>query len=94
MWNLLIPLFICLLFLLFFICKNYNTYAIRHKILNAIHDYRMMVIINRSVTNKLSLDVDFNDMEDYFTTLLRFWDWGYKNILTKERYEIIKDYIK
>ena len=33
-------------------------------------------------------------MEDFDKTLFRLWDWGYKNILPKEDFELIKPYIE
>lgn len=33
-------------------------------------------------------------MEDFEKTLFRMTDWGYKNILPKEDFEIIKPYIQ
>jgi hypothetical protein len=33
-------------------------------------------------------------MEDYDDTLFRLWDWGYKRILPKQYFELIKPYIK
>ena len=32
-------------------------------------------------------------MEDFNTTVFRITDWGYKNILPKEYFEVIKPYI-
>lgn len=37
--------------------------------------------------------VTFDDIRSYYKTFLRFWDWGYENILPPEKYEIIKPYI-
>lgn len=38
------------------------------------------------------LSVD--SVETYTSTLLRFWDWGYKNIVDEETYFKIKGFIK
>jgi hypothetical protein len=35
-----------------------------------------------------------HNMEHYVKTLCRLWDFGCKNILPKEDYELIKPYIK
>ena len=69
--------------------KNENTYENITKIDHAIYDYKIDCILNE----KQNL-VDYKDMEDYDKTFWRFWDWGYTNILPKEKFEIIKPYIK
>lgn len=74
---------------LFFFIKNDNTLKNQCIIIDAIFEYKMDYIHN----NQECL-VDYSDQESYVSTLLRFWDWGYKNILPKEKYEIIKPYIK
>ena len=35
-----------------------------------------------------------NSIEDYRKTLCRWWDWGCKNILPKEGYELIRPYLR
>jgi len=35
-----------------------------------------------------------DDMELEFITFIRWWDWGCKRILPKDKYEIIKPYIE
>ena len=35
-----------------------------------------------------------NNTEEYNKTLWRLWDFGYKNILPKADYELIKPYIQ
>ena len=56
----------------------------------AIHAYNTDVIWKRIDGEKVSYD----DMMGYCKAVFRFWDWGYKNILPKDKYELIKDYIK
>lgn len=80
---------IILVFGLLAVIKNEITYRNRMIISNAIFSYSMAMINAENFV----LCVDFSDMEEYETTLWRLWDWGYKNILPKEKYEIIKDYI-
>ena len=38
--------------------------------------------------------VDYDDKEDYDKTFWRLWDWGHTRILPKDKFEIIKPYIK
>lgn len=80
---------ITLVFGLLAVIKNEITYRNRMIIANAIFSYSMAMIN----AENFAYCVDFSDMEEYETTLWRLWDWGYKNILPKEKYEIIKDYI-
>lgn len=74
---------------LYMAAKNNNTYRMQMKILDAIYDYNIDCIKG----NKVSM-VNFADIESYKSTYFRLWDWGYENILPKEKYEIIKPYIK
>lgn len=57
------------------------------KILNAIDSYSDESR-NYTEANRLLCR-----MESYFKTLFRFWDFGYKHILPKEDFELIKPYL-
>jgi hypothetical protein len=70
----------------FFAVKTSNTYNNTITIINAIHAYRLEYLWNAQV--------DYKDMESFERTLFRFWDWGYKRILPKAQFELIKPYIK
>ena len=71
--------------------KNENTYKNHIIITKAIYNYKIALIENGILEEGL---VDYDDMRGYEATLFRFWDWGYKNILPKDKFEIIKPYIK
>ena len=73
------------MFFLYF--KNLNTYVKRNKVLNAMLSYNRYHWKDGDV-----LGVD--SVESYTSTLLRFWDWGYKNIVDEETYFKIKGLIK
>lgn len=73
------------MFFLYF--KNLNTYVNRNKILNAMLRYNRYHWRDGEI-----LTVD--SVESYTSTLLRFWDWGYKNIVDEETYLKIKGLIK
>ena len=73
----------------FTLWKNNVTYKQHMRIMNAIFTYRKEKILNDEPP-----EVEFDDMEDYDKTLLRVWDFGYKRILPKDKFEIIKPYIK
>lgn len=69
--------------------KNIITNTNLNIISNAIHAYNRDII-----WGKIDGDlVGYDDMAGYCKTLFRFWDWGYKNILPKDKYELIKAYI-
>lgn len=92
---------------LFFVLKDNITYKNRKKIINAINAYCEDVVPLGALclpdnmedcVDTLRRPLDglrlLNSMEDYEDTLFRLWDFGCKNILPKEAYEIIKPYIK
>ena len=58
------------------------------KILNAIDAYAEEHNDYETAIRLLS------HLEDFLKTLFRITDWGYKNILPKEDFEIIKPYIQ
>lgn len=67
--------------------KNIVTYHQCNRIAEAIHTYRRIHV------DKQHLSVDYSDMRSYLRVFFRFWDWGYKHILPKDKYEKIKKYI-
>lgn len=92
---LIIALVICGLALISVIVlsfKNTNTAKNHIKILNAIMDYQNDCVQKNMF--KEARDVSFEDKEDYNNTFWRLWDWGYTRILPKDKFEIIKPYIK
>ena len=46
------------------------------------------------ITNGTDHDCDYTDMEHYLLTFFRAYDFGYTNILPKDKYKIIEPYIK
>lgn len=80
---------IILLFGVFLLIKNEITLRNRIKINEAIYDY----LCACAVFDPDSA-VDFTDTEHYMRTLFRLWDFGYKRILPKDKFEVIKPYIK
>lgn len=56
-------------------------------ITNAIYEYKLDTILHSE-----SILVNYDDMEPYESTIKRFWDFGYKRILPKEKFKIIKPY--
>lgn len=60
----------------------------------AIHEYHRDLINEDNYDLYDNNPVEYKDMESYFKTFRRFWDWGYKRILPREKYEIIKPYLE
>lgn len=82
---LIFMLFICIYFWL----KNKVTYCNHLIIIDAIARH-----IRACEECEVEPLVYFYDMEEYKTTLYRWWDWGYTRILDPVQYEIIKPFIK
>lgn len=80
-------IYICMFAMFFIYLKNLNTYVNRNKVLNA------MLMYNRYHWRDGDI-LTVDSVESYTSTLLRFWDWGYKNIVDEETYFKIKGLIK
>lgn len=80
-------IYICMFVMFYFYFKNLNTYVNRRKVLKAMLTYNRYHWRDGDI---LSVD----SVETYTSTLLRFWDWGYKNIVDEETYLKIKGLIK
>lgn len=76
-----------------FLIKNFITYHWHTLIVDAIFLYHVDCESSLEIDLREKL-VCYNDLESYDATLFRFWDWGYKHILSKEKFEIIEPYIK
>lgn len=83
-------LVIIVLFCIMLLIKNEITFRNRCIIISSILAYQHDAIKHE----EFSFDISGTDMEDYNKTLYRLWDWGYKRILPKEKYEIVKRYIE
>ena len=85
-------IFVSVLLVLFmlFVLKNNATLDAHYKIIDAIRDYNIVCIDSGNLNDM----IDFSEMESYDKTLWRLNDWGYTNILPKERFELIESYIK
>lgn len=71
--------------------KNFKTSSNRMKVINAIGNYHVYLIDNNSLSDS---QVEYEDIESYYKTLYRIWDWGCTRILPKEKFELIKPYMK
>ena len=71
--------------------KNLKTYSNRRKVISAIGNYHVHLIDNNSLSDS---QVEYKDIESYYKTLFRIWDWGCTRILPKEKFEIIKPFMK
>ena len=82
-----------ILFCITLLIKNFVTSLNRKIILDAIYEYRRNAIEMGTYKIAKTLVV-YDDIENYYTTLLRIWDWGFKHILPPEKFELIEPFIK
>ena len=82
-----IILSVMVLWCMLMFAKTDNAYENHKKIMDAIETY-VTVTSNAEMAIKMLMR-----MEDMEKTTWRFWDWGYKNILPKQYFELIEPYI-
>lgn len=86
------------LFCVLLMAKNDNAYKNRMKISQAIYD-RQQALIRKAYNYddpeffKIARLVNYSDIECYFKTVFRLWDWGYTRILPEDKFKLIKPYI-
>lgn len=91
--DVLVIIFICVMVFSFYIMiKNFNTLNVLTRISNAIYLYNMDML-HRGKYKEMDL-VDYADMKPYLKVLFNLFDWGYKYILPKDKFELIEKYIK
>jgi len=78
------------IFSIFFLVKNYNTYKQHSKITDAIFEYQCSL----PDCDAFSSEISYDAKEPYGKTLFRVWDWGCENIVPKEVFEKIRHYIQ
>lgn len=87
-------IYICMFVMFYFYFKNLNTYVNRRKVLKAMLTYNRYHWRDGDTLSVDSDTLSVDSVETYTSTLLRFWDWGYKNIVDEETYLKIKGLIK
>lgn len=93
--NMLILFVLACVIMLIKIQVTYRNHSI---IVDAIFAYRMDAIDKAAkngtiLTDGVKYEVNYDDMRDYDSTVMRIFDWGYKHILPDDKFEIIKPYI-
>ena len=73
--------------------KNNNVYENRNVIIDAIFRHNVDHAHDYDEDGYLAV-LSYDCMESYWKTLIRLWDWGYKNIVDKKTFEKIQPYIK
>ena len=81
--------FLVMILCVFTIVRNNVTLSNRCKINDAIYSYQC-----ECRNKKVEPQVTYSDKEEYYNTLRRIYDFGYTRILPKDKFEIIKPYIK
>lgn len=77
----------------YILVKNNNAYVNQNIIAEAIFHHNVEHIRDYDENGYL-LVISYDCIEPYWKTFIRFWDWGYKNIVDKETFEKIQPYIK
>lgn len=70
--------------------KNNVTCYQRCKIMDAIHYYNEACIFDGRYQDQ----IDYNCMKSYDAMLFNPFDWGCKHALSRDKYELVKPYIK
>lgn len=86
-----ITAFVIFILYLFILFKNKNTQKNRMIVFDAILRYNDNT---PSMLGDVSPYVGLLHMEEEWKTFWRLYDWGYKNILPKDKYNIVKPYIE
>lgn len=81
--------FLVIILCIFTVVRNNVTVSNRCKIDDAIYSYKC-----ECRNKKVEPKVTYSDKEEYYNTLRRIYDFGYTRILPKDKFEIIKPYIK
>lgn len=81
--------FLVIILCIFMVTRNSVTVNNRCKIDDAIYAYRC-----ECRNKKVEPKVTYSDKEEYYNTLRRIYDFGCARILPKDKFEIIKPYIK
>lgn len=81
-----VALVLTIIFVFLLLYKNDITYKHHIRLIDAIFEYQN--------NNNFTTDISYDQIEDYGRSLFRLWDWGYKNIVSKDVYKKIEKYIK
>lgn len=87
----IIVLFIIVVYCVMMIIKNNVNYKNHNKILNAIDNYNFDMIKQGKPENVIHCG---DEIKNYDKILNNIFDWGYKNILPKDKFEKIRNYIE
>ena len=79
-------LYIFIALWLFMLVRTWVAYRNRKRIIDAIFHYHISSPNNRAV--------DYEDIEHYLKTFFRFYDFGCKHIVPKDKFKIIESYLK
>lgn len=84
---------LCIILFCVFICIRTKVAERNHKkIARAIYEYKK-ALLHGNLSRKKP-DIDWSEMEFFDQTVKRFWDFGCTRILPKEKYELVKPFIR
>ena len=81
------------LLFLFYLIRIEVAYRNQNIILDAIYAYTMDELSKNRIAYPSASEI-CNHMEEYDSTINRWWDFGYTRILPKEYFELVKPFIK
>lgn len=84
-------LIVWMLFCVVMLVKNQVAFKQQKRIIDAVYQYNLNLIYDG---RRHESEVDFDDIETFYKTLFRLWDWSYKRILPADKLEIIEPYLK
>lgn len=77
-----------LLISIFLMFRNSKALSLRNHVRRAILEYRMDCFVKG-----INPEIMYEDMESFYSTVFRFWDFSHKRILPKDKYKLIKKYL-
>ena len=90
MFELIAFIFVCLLML--FAVKNYYTLIRRTEVSEAIRAYNLNYM-RKDFSGFMDSPDLYENMEPYYKTLFRFWDWSNGHIVDGKTYRLIRHYL-
>lgn len=86
---LIIFLILVIVFCIYMMLKNENTFRVHKLLLNAIYLQNIEKINVGKFEKKISFDV----IENYDKTFWRLWDWSYKRCVSPDVLQELKPYL-
>ena len=86
-----------IVFILAFVeIRSYATREIRSVVIDAIFEYRRDVMREHGDEKfyESPFEVGYGDMGSYLKTFFQIWVWSPRQVLSREKYQVVRDYIE